>query len=698
MSLMEMTLAGSMMILLTVVVRALAIHRLPKGVFGAMWALAVLRLLIPFQVPSRLSVFGWFAAKGAAPKMAAVSVATGMAPVAQTAAVAQAPAVHGSVPAVPVELFVWLAGMALCALAFALAYVRGLRCFREACPEKRLDVRRWMNAHPLWRRVRVMRTDRVSAPLTYGLLRPVILLPKRLEAEGEELEMILCHEWMHIRRLDALWKLILVLTACVHWFNPLVWAMFILANRDIELGCDEQVLRMNRGDVRRAYAMALIRMEAEKSRPAPLCSHFAQNAIEERITSIMKMKKRNVLTLALAAMLVLATGAAFATSAPEEQRRAVTAVEEGDPTLTKEDYLEYFAKYEPYGLTFNAEEERLYYQGKRVRVFEDTYPAGEDGEQAGCVMQMPDGEVDVHAVRDLSGPIVRNADGSFDPSGILLGLEASTQEEFDARTEKFITGYWDSLNADDELEWWTAEDFAAWIEQERAELQALIGTEDRVWTPSEGWFSWDQAHVDAVIAEYEETLKFIQSGGRVSRTGWEDGNVLMVSPEGKVEYAQSHPEPIRDEAMGGTAEQAQNAQMTGVSEDSVAAQMQELPESTWLQPEQAADVSEDGLAAQPEEMPGTAAQSEGGTAAQPQAELASDGTLNPEMFAEYLPFGLSVKDNALYFQGQRVRSFSDLYQADFFRTVSCEHEDPEGTIRVRAVREGGKLTGLEIVP
>lgn len=75
------------------------------------------------------------------------------------------------------------------------------------------------------------------------------------------------------------------------------------------------------------------------------------------------------------------------------------------------------------------------YGGRIVHVFEDTWPIG-PGMEAGTVMQFPDGEVDVYGVRDLSTPIVRNADGSFDPSGTLLGLREATKEEFDARTRE----------------------------------------------------------------------------------------------------------------------------------------------------------------------------------------------------------------------------------------------------------------------
>ena len=75
---------------------------------------------------------------------------------------------------------------------------------------------------------------------------------------------VLEHELVHIRRLDALWKPLLALTACVHWFNPLAWAMYVLANRDMELRCDEAVIRRFGADSRSAYALALLSMEENR--------------------------------------------------------------------------------------------------------------------------------------------------------------------------------------------------------------------------------------------------------------------------------------------------------------------------------------------------------------------------------------------------------------------------------------------------
>lgn len=152
--------------------------------------------------------------------------------------------------------------------------------------------------------------------LRSGIFRPVILMPKRMDWEDETgLQYILEHEFVHIRRFDVIFKLLLLAAVCVHWFDPLVWVMYVLANRDIELSCDETVVHHFGSGTRASYAKVLISMEETRSGFAPLCNHFSKNAMEERITAIMKTRKITVISLLLAAALVVGTVTVFATSA-----------------------------------------------------------------------------------------------------------------------------------------------------------------------------------------------------------------------------------------------------------------------------------------------------------------------------------------------------------------------------------------------
>lgn len=110
-------------------------------------------------------------------------------------------------------------------------------------------------------------------------------------------------------------KLLFAFTLCAHWFNPFVWVMYVLANRDIELSCDETVVQEFGETMKSAYAMTLIGMEEKKNGITPLCNNFNKNAIEERIICIMKIKKVTRLSIITAIMLVVGTATAFASSA-----------------------------------------------------------------------------------------------------------------------------------------------------------------------------------------------------------------------------------------------------------------------------------------------------------------------------------------------------------------------------------------------
>ena len=160
--------------------------------------------------------------------------------------------------------------------------------FRVSLPVSNDYVTRWLNAHPLKRTITVRQSGKVSAPLTYGVFHPVILMPVHTDWEDEQqLSYILQHEYMHIRRNDAAMKLTVALALCIHWFNPAAWLLYSMSSRDMELSCDECVLQWSGEDSREAYALALIRMEERKSGLAPFC-YFSKNAMEERITAIMK--------------------------------------------------------------------------------------------------------------------------------------------------------------------------------------------------------------------------------------------------------------------------------------------------------------------------------------------------------------------------------------------------------------------------
>ena len=325
-----MSVAGGVLILFIVVIRAVAIHRLPKTTFFVLWLIAALRLLLPLSIPlpgglpvnvaSISDAVQDFAAQnfvqenegGSSSTQAPPSFAPNVEPGVQFQATAQ------EIERVPVFVVVWLAGSLLLAAYFAISYLRSLQKFRMSLPDNTPYVQRWLSEHRITRPLEVRSSDLISSPLTYGILRPVILLPKKFDRSDETaLQYVLAHEYIHIRRFDAITKILFAATLCVHWFNPLVWVMYVLANRDVELSCDGCVLRMLGEKEKSAYARALIRMEERKSGMSALYSHFSKNAITERIEAIMKFKKTSIAACALALVVTVGATTAFAVSSSD---------------------------------------------------------------------------------------------------------------------------------------------------------------------------------------------------------------------------------------------------------------------------------------------------------------------------------------------------------------------------------------------
>ncbi|MBD5154190.1 MAG: M56 family metallopeptidase [Oscillibacter sp.] len=349
MSLLQMSFSGGVLILAVVVLRALTLNRLPKGTFLALWAVAVLRLLVPFSIPSPASVYtlaeripvqesAETVTQTANPANTLIPT-TAVEPAAPT--VAPSAAVPSPAPAAPdVDLrpLVWTAGALVCAGVFLLSYLRSRRTFRSALPVEAGWVPVWLARHRLRRPIALRQSGETNLPLTYGVLRPVILLPEE-QQEDTRLEWVLEHEFTHIQRFDSVCKLILAAAACVHWFNPLVWVMLALANRDMELRCDEAVVRRLGLERRGDYARALISMEEQKSGLGPFASAFNKSAIEERIIAIMKTKKRSLAAILAAVVLVCCVGAAFATSAMAENKTPYPKAPDGTFTEAELDRL-----------------------------------------------------------------------------------------------------------------------------------------------------------------------------------------------------------------------------------------------------------------------------------------------------------------------------------------------------------------------
>ena len=304
--------SGSAMILLALALRLFLKKHLPHRVFPALWCLCALRLLLPITIPTRLSVWNLLHTPTAAQADGVISdVLTPFPSLATNSTAEPAADITGISP----MLLIWL----VCAILFAAYFVIGYACmvrrFRgtRIAPQPSIDT--LLDRFRFSRDPHICVSNSRRAPLTFGVFHPTVLLPEDLPVGDAQFQLVLAHELAHIRRKDCLRKLLLTVCICLYWWNPLVWLMVWLANRDMELACDEAVLRALGPDCKKAYALTLLDMARRKPKSAPLCSGFARSSAEERIRAILSFKRIPAWVGICVAVLFVLTASVFTTQA-----------------------------------------------------------------------------------------------------------------------------------------------------------------------------------------------------------------------------------------------------------------------------------------------------------------------------------------------------------------------------------------------
>ena len=319
MSLLYMSFSGAIFIIAVVIVRAVLINKIPKKTFLILWEIAFFRLLIPFSIPFMFSIHTLISQ--------VMTYSTFGGTDANTVISAWIQGQDATTPNLEklstdvifshsILFIIWCIGMIIFTLFFTITYLHCRIEFQTSLPVSVDYVEQWLKERSIKRSISVRQSDRILTPLTYGIFQPVILMPKKTDWNNtKQLQYILSHEYMHICHLDALKKIIATIVLCIHWFNPIVWAMYLYFNRDIELSCDERVIRLFGEKSKSTYSHMLIRMEAKKSGLLPLISTFCKNASEERITAIMTTRRTSPVMVAASCLIVFATASLFATSA-----------------------------------------------------------------------------------------------------------------------------------------------------------------------------------------------------------------------------------------------------------------------------------------------------------------------------------------------------------------------------------------------
>ena len=279
----NMSLTGSIVIAVVLLAR-LFLKRAPKIYSYALWAVVLFRLLCPLSITAGLSVLKPIpVTMRTTPGVSSIvyqPVQQALSRGGYVPAVQQQPVsdqeseqVEPEVTVLQIAAYVWLTGASVMAIYSVVQYLT-LR-------------HRLVGAAPY--REEIYLADHITTPFVLGVLRPRVYLPSETP-EGER-AFIIAHERHHIRRHDPLWKLLGYAALCLHWFNPLVWLAFALAGKDMEMSCDEAVIRLLGEDVRAEYSQALLRLATHKKIITGMPLAFGEGDTKGRVMNMAKWKE-----------------------------------------------------------------------------------------------------------------------------------------------------------------------------------------------------------------------------------------------------------------------------------------------------------------------------------------------------------------------------------------------------------------------
>ncbi len=324
-AILNMSLKASYVILIVMLIRLL-LKKAPKFISYAIWSVVAFRLLIPFSFESILSIL---------PK----SMNTN--PIPQDIVYQKAPQINSEIETVnnivnqslpapstvasvnPMQVFIlicsciWMLGIVALLIYSLVSVIRLQGQLKEA---QLLEDN-------------IFEANNLITPFVLGVIKPKIYLPAGLNPE--ERVYIIMHEQTHIRRADHVIKIIAFIILSIHWFNPLVWIAFVLMSRDMELSCDEHVLKEMKEDVKKPYASSLLSlaMGGHMINGSPLA--FGEGNVKARIKNVLKYKKPSFWMIVIPIIIVVFIGIGLGTNPKQKDPIQKEDVAEGN--LIKQD-------------------------------------------------------------------------------------------------------------------------------------------------------------------------------------------------------------------------------------------------------------------------------------------------------------------------------------------------------------------------
>ena len=312
----NMSISASWLILAVLILR-LVLKKAPKWVNVLLWGIVAVRLICPLSFESALSLIPSSETIPLDIEMAAKPTIDSGVPainsVVNPVLSSFAPPQHVLTSANPLQIWIpilniiWLIGVGALLLYTAVSYWR-------LCRKVDTAVRYKDN---------IFQSENVKSPFVLGIIKPRIYLPFNMN--GQDLEHVVAHEQAHIHRKDHWWKPLGFLLLTIHWFNPLMWLAYVLLCRDIELACDEKVIKELGNEQRADYMQALVACSVNRRMIAACPLAFGEVGVKERVKSVMNYKKPAFWVIIIAVIICVGVAACFLTN-PKQDRYTLRIV------------------------------------------------------------------------------------------------------------------------------------------------------------------------------------------------------------------------------------------------------------------------------------------------------------------------------------------------------------------------------------
>ena len=304
----NMSISASWLVLAVLILR-FVLKKAPKWINVLLWGIVAIRLICPFSFESTLSLI---------PSAETIPLNIGMdtTPTINSGISAinnavnpiisqsNTPMAGSSVNLLQITIgiyeYIWIFGMIALALYTAISYWRLRRKVDTAVRYKD----------------NIFQSENVSFPFVLGIIKPRIYLPFKMN--GQYLEYVVAHEQAHICRKDHWWKPLGFLLLMIHWFNPLMWLAYVLLCRDIELACDEKVIKELGNEQRGDYTQALVACSVNRRMIAACPLAFGEVSVKERVKSVMNYKKPAFWVIIISVIVCVGVAVCFLTNPKQD--------------------------------------------------------------------------------------------------------------------------------------------------------------------------------------------------------------------------------------------------------------------------------------------------------------------------------------------------------------------------------------------